>query len=139
MSYVALRSIKVQKPDRTMDVRGPGDPVPEAETWRNVELWVRRGYIAPADGTTLQPMKAAKKPMIPVDPEGKPIADLVAYKGAKAPPVVVEEGPAAPTHESLSKLTKVQLIQMGEKYGLELSDTALKEELIASVLNAAKA
>jgi len=139
MPYVALRSIKVQKSDRTVEVRNPGDPVPEADTWRNVELWVRRGYVAPGDGTTLQPVKASKKPMIPVDPQGNPIADLVAYKGGAVAPVVVEEGPASPTHESLSKLTKVQLIQMGEKYGLDLNDTSLKEELIASVLNAAKA
>jgi hypothetical protein len=126
MSYVALRSIKVQKPDRTVEIRSPGEAVPEADSWANVELWVRRGYIAPADGSTLQPVKAARKPAVPY----QPIATQ-----PEAPPV---DAPAGPTHESLSKLTKVQLIQMGEKYGLELNDAALKEELISSVLSASK-
>lgn len=123
MSYVALRSMKIQKPDGTMELRKPGDPVPEADGWSDPERWVRRQWIAPADGQTLRPMKPPRKPSVP----------------AKLPePAVVEEAPAAPTHESLSKLTKVQLIQMGEKYGMELNDAALKEELIASVLNAAR-
>jgi len=141
MPYVALRSMKVQKPDRTVEVRSPGDPVPEAESWPNVELWVRRGYISPADGATLQPVKAVKKPMVPITPDGKPIEDLAKYKaerdGFAEPPASAPAGSVAPTHESLSKLTKVQLVEMGERYGVLLSDAALKEELIASVLAAA--
>jgi hypothetical protein len=137
MSYVALRSIKVQRPDRSLEIRSPGDPVPEAKTWRNVELWVRRGYITPADGATLQPVKAAKQPMIPIDPQGNPIEDLAAYKERGMPRTLANDGPAKPTLDSLRALTKVQLIQLGETYGLELNDTALKEELIASVLRMA--
>lgn len=143
MSYIALRSLKVQKADGTMDLRQPGEPVPEAAKWRNLELWVRRGWVAPADAEATNQIlhKAKPKPMIPVDPGGKPIEDLEAYKAKRDSVVAAPSEPAgavALTHESLSKLTKVQLIQLGEKYGLTLNDTGLKEELIGAVLTASK-
>lgn len=141
MPYVAVRSLKVQRPDGTMDLRAPGQAVPEAANWTDVERWVRRGWIAPSEPGSAKPAKVTPKPSVPVDPDGNPIHDLPAFIAkrdglAAAVPKEAPVRPAMPTHESLSKLTKVQLIEMGEKLGLELSDTALKEELIASVLAA---
>lgn len=144
MPYVAIKSIKIQKADGTMELRGPGDPVPEAAGWRDTERWVRRGWIAPAEAKAAQPVKATPKPSVPITPAGEPIKDLEAYKAERdgyAARAESGEGTGAviPDRDTLAKLTKVQLIEMGEKYGLELSDAVLKEELIASVIEAAEA
>lgn len=135
MSYIALRSLKVQKPDGKMDLRAPGDPVPEAAKWKDVDRWVRRGWIAETDPATIKTKKGTpRKKSVPA----KLKETVAAVPEAPAPePEPAPTGPTAPlSKDELAKLTKVQLITVGLKYGVSLSESSLKEELIEEVLKA---
>lgn len=141
MSYVALRSLKVQKADGSLEIRSPGSPVPEAENWPSVDRWVRRGWIAPGTAEAVkQSSKAVGPRTVAVDPEGKRIKDVEAYKAGetarKKESVMAGEMPL--TEETLAGLTKVQLIKLGEKYGVELAETERKDELVSKVIRASK-
>jgi hypothetical protein len=127
MSYIALRSLKVQKADGTMEIRRPGDPVPEAATWKDVNRWVRRGWVAETDPSTIKSKKAV--------PRKKSVPASVKEKIPTEPPPARDPS-LPPTREELSKLTKIQLIAVGLKYGLELSENSLKDELVEAVLGA---
>lgn len=69
MPYIAQRTIKVQNSEGKIVIRNRGDDVPEADDFPNPEVWVRRGYIKPADVETglasgyyrdkIKPMRAA--------------------------------------------------------------------------------
>ena len=54
MPHIALKAMKIQvigedgKP--TIEIRQPGQEVPEAETWKNPGVWVRRGSMTDANG-----------------------------------------------------------------------------------------
>ena len=129
MSYIALRSLKVQKADRTLEIRKPGDPVPEAAEWKNLDLWIRRGFVAETDQETVRTKKdVPRKKSISAE-----LKEEVPTNPASAPPKLS----VYPTREELSKLTKIQLIAEGLKYGLNLSENALKEELVNAVLDVA--
>ena len=54
MSYTCIKPMKVQNPKTgKVDLRNPGDPVPEADDWVNAGLWVKRGFLMPDDQETL--------------------------------------------------------------------------------------
>lgn len=40
MSFVALKSIKVQTADGVIETRKPGDAVPEAAGWKNLQAYI---------------------------------------------------------------------------------------------------
>lgn len=136
MPYVALRSLKVQKADGSMELRKPGDLVPEADSWVDAERWVRRLWIAPVDSPSV--MATTGKP------QKQPVkAQPVPPKQATLP--LPEQAPEAPvpalnalTAEELGKLTKVQIIKLGEKFGLTLAEVEKKDDLIGKVLVASR-
>jgi len=131
MSYIALRSLKVQKADGTMDLRAPGDPVPEAANWKDVDRWVRRGWLSETDPVTIKAKKAPRKKSVPAKVE-----KVVMEQPAPAPAPEPEQPSPPASRDELAKLTKVQLIAIGLKYGVSLNENSLKEELIEEVLKA---
>jgi hypothetical protein len=67
MSYTALRAMKVQTASGKYEMRKPGDPVPEAASWPNPGLWVKRGYLKKNDGKAAHEIeRRAPKPPRPV-------------------------------------------------------------------------
>jgi hypothetical protein len=108
MPYVVIKPMKVQKADGTIEIRQPGEAVPEADGWANPGIWVKRGFLAPTDQATanasgymrekLKPMveageDAAQRAEAPVPQPGQP---LPGYQGQSAPEVVDgEEDPMA--------------------------------------------
>jgi len=55
MSYTCMKPMKVQNLQTgKVDNRKPGDPVPEAASWPNPAVWVKRGFIQPDDAMTAQ-------------------------------------------------------------------------------------
>lgn len=99
MGYIAVKSIKVQKSDGVIDIRKPGEEVPEAKDWPNAALWIKRGYIMPTDqesAVTAGLVREKLKPMVP--------ADRAAVERGKAPvPQAGEDLPGYQGQMSTSK------------------------------------
>jgi len=48
--FKALRSFKVKSQDGTYRIVKPGEALPEAKTWHNVQVWIRRRWITDEHG-----------------------------------------------------------------------------------------
>lgn len=77
--YTAAREIKVQMTDGSVDIRAPGQKVPEAAGWPDAARWVAQGALIPDPGTQVPPSLRRKSVNIAVDPDGTPIDDVQAY------------------------------------------------------------
>ena len=102
MSFVALRPLNIQKPDGTMEVRAPGQPVSEAAAWPKVQSWLSRGWIALAEGAVMPQVRPDYTPSRAVDPDGRPIADLEKYKAER----------------DVRQMTRKQVLAAAAHYGL---------------------
>lgn len=103
MSFVALRPLNIQKPDGTMEVRSPGQSVPEAGGWPNLQSWLNRGWIALAEGAVMPLVRPDFTPNRAVDPDGRPIADIEKYKAERdARQMTRKQVLAAATHYGLA-------------------------------------
>ncbi len=63
--------MKVQKADGSVELRQAGEPVPEAATWANPGVWIKRGWIQADDHATSMESgytRGKLKPMIPAGP-----------------------------------------------------------------------
>lgn len=49
MNYTALKTMKVQNSAGQIEIRKPGDKVPEALTWPNVNVYIKRGFLEADD------------------------------------------------------------------------------------------
>lgn len=94
MSYVLCKPMKVQVAPGKLEQRQAGDPIPEAASWANPAIWIKRGFIRPTtqeaaaesgySRAKLQPMRPAKDADAirgtgaPIPRAGKP---LPGYKG----------------------------------------------------------
>lgn len=79
MPYVALVALKIQRPDGTIEVRKPGEPVPEAEGWKNLDAYVRSrrvGFVAETE--TPAKAKGSKTAKPTGDATSEPAADAIA-------------------------------------------------------------
>lgn len=63
MSWIAKRVVRIQRNGKPVEIR-PGEPVPEAEHWKNRRTCVELGLIAQVDdaGSPVTPEEPAKKP-----------------------------------------------------------------------------
>ena len=77
--YTALQDIKVQMPDGSIETRTPGQPVPEAADWSNVQRYVAQGRLAADSGTIVPALHRSKSHNLAVDPDGNPIDDVPLY------------------------------------------------------------
>lgn len=81
--YVALRQIKIQTPTG-IEVRRRGDKVSMAEVNNNPDALLRMNYIChEADAQDRLSGEKGPLPVVPVDANGEPIADLESYKAQK--------------------------------------------------------
>lgn len=63
--YKALKQLKVQTEDGKIEIRNPGDIVPEADDWPNLQPWISKGFIAPMDQETSSKHKWNRKKIKP--------------------------------------------------------------------------
>jgi len=84
MNYIALKEIKIKTDDGRYVVRKPGEAVPEAAGWKNVEYWVRAKHIGPAEDEEA-PLASEGKPAVKpaVKAKGKGPAKKTSKKGTR--------------------------------------------------------
>lgn len=141
MSYVLLRSMKVQKADGSYEMRQPGAAVPEAANWPNPGVWVKRGYIRPTDGkAVVMGERAARQPMRAVTD-----ADLEDWQNRKVsrengtldePAPAPEETAEKFTEDQLLAMTKDELLELAEGFGITAEKKATKADLAQAILDA---
>lgn len=150
MGYTCTRPMKVQNlKTGKVELRQPGQPVPEAESWPNAAIWIKRGYIqaddhetAAASGYTrdkLLPARKATKEDIargknaPVPKTGE---DLPGYQGqGDVLPVVTEKDDETLTEEQLLEMSEEDLLELGGTYDLSLNG-AEKADMVLAILEA---
>lgn len=143
MSYVLMRSMKVQKDDGTVELRQPGDPCPEAAKWPNPGVWVRRGYIKPIEAVNIPGYDRGKlKPMKEATAEdakrGQNAPDQRAAAQASAE-VNTDAGTGAGEGEGdpmaeLMALSRGDLNALAEEHGIEDPHKLPNKEAVASAI-----
>ncbi len=71
MPYELVKAMKIQTADGKIELRQAGAPCPEADTWPNPAVWIKRGFIRPTDHETALKSGYARdrlKPMVPAGP-----------------------------------------------------------------------
>ena len=142
MGYITARSMKIQKADGTVELRGPGQPVPEAETWANPAIWVKRGYITPTDGELVEYSRKKLKPARPSTSEDakRAVARVPMPKaplpGTEEPAVELAGLPEdADTRTELLKMSRADLNEFAEDNGVaDASSYSNKGALADAVL-----
>lgn len=108
--YIALRELKIDTTDangkRFLEIRQPGEPVPEAESWRNPGIWIMRGDITDAEGFVWRNRKKTGERLMvgevaappPPDPTPEPpkVAELKPEPAAPKPPSRYDDPEAKP-------------------------------------------
>lgn len=143
MSYVLLRSMKIQKEDGTMELRPPGADCPEAEKWANPGVWVRRGYIKPKDPGVSQVYDRSK--LVPAKKATQKDADrgknpqtttAVASEISKRPKEPEPPAKEDPITELLA-LSRNDLNALAEEHGVgDPSRLANKEAVAKAIVEA---
>ena len=118
--YRALRSLKVQKADGTMSKRQPGDPVPEAATFRNLKSWINRGWITDEDGSTPPEHRAVAEKVLEPAPEPK---------AEPTPEPVAKEAEPEDLASELASLSKRDLNALAKEQDLNPKDYESREDL----------
>jgi hypothetical protein len=138
--YVAVKSIKVQVGPGKIEIRQPGQSVPEAENWPNPGLWVKRGFIRPADGAAVVPGYDRGK----LQPAREATAEDAKRGEAKVPapnkPIEGYQGQGQVKEseldaKTLSKMTNAELEDLGETFGLNLHGMK-KADMVDAILDA---
>ncbi len=135
--YIALRNIKVQTANG-VEIRKPGEAVPEAEKWPNPRLWIERGYIEFSG-------KGGKG--LPVHHRGKTLPNRKAEESdlkrgglkkpeeKKADPILEEADKNEDGRISKTELLKLQRNQLDELAGnFNLEGPFKNKEAIADAL-----
>lgn len=139
--------MKVQKADGSVELRQPGAPVPEAATWANPGIWIKRGWIQADDHATAVESGYARgklKPMVPADPAaiaratshvpipGKPLPGMASPAADPALPTLDED---QDTISELKKMRREDLEKLAVEH--EIADPASypnKDELAKAIL-----
>jgi len=85
MGWVAKKRQKIQRGNKVVWVE-PGDPIPEAEYWRNRQIWIDSGHIALVGEV---PAEVAKK--VKVKPKPKPEPESVVQPKVEEAPEFSDE------------------------------------------------
>ena len=140
MSYTLLRSMKIQCADGRVEIRQPGAAVPEAATWQNPGIWVKRGYMKADDGKPIPPGTLGPRvPMRAVTPE-----DLARRAGAE--PAIIEDlakvdevdptDTRIVTEETLLAMSKEDLMALAKNNDVKVSPIMKKVEIAKALLDA---
>lgn len=122
----------------------PGDKVPEAETWRNLTLYVQRGYVCregqepPRNRPTGSEVrvaiaKPAAKPEPAPEPTPEPEPEPETQPGPEPQPEPEPENPL--TEKALKAKSKAELQELAESMGLNPDQN--KGDLVKAILGAA--
>ncbi len=150
MSYTCIRPMKVQNANGVVEMRAPGDPVPEAASWPNPALWIKRGFIQADDHATvlesgytrdrLLPMREATEADkkrgtgSPVPQRGKPLPG----HAAKGDDTGDADGDAGGDDLSeLMSLTRSDLDALAEEHGIDAPGGMPNKEAVAKAIVAA--
>lgn len=96
--WIVTKVLRIQRDGSTV-LLYPGDPIPEAELWRNQDVWERRGYIRKILRPTLSnpvavrithPLKAKQVEIVLTDVIETPRKDKSRKKGKKPIEVLIE-------------------------------------------------
>ena len=150
MGYTCTKPFKVQKADGTMELRRPGQPVPEAAGWANPALWIKRGFIQADDHETakasgyardrLEPMREAtaadaKRAEAHVPMPNKPLPGSEPDGGEGEGEGLSED---QDTKSELMKLRRDELEGLASEQGIEdPAEYPNKEALADAILEAA--
>lgn len=156
MSYVLLRSMKIKIDGPPgWELRPAGSLVPEAASWPNPGLWVKRGIIAPVDADTrveydrskLQPMREAtdedfKRSHAEIPTLGKPLPGYQGLGNVQDPIESEEEASVQDDDSEEAVLTLPQLMDLkrkdlntlAEAYGIENPKSLRKREDVADAI-----
>ncbi len=136
MPYELVKAMKIQTADGKVELRQAGLPCPEADTWPNPAVWIKRGFIRPIDHETALKSGYARdklKPMVPAGPAAVARAtSLVPVPGKPLPGVLDED---QDTISELKKMKREDLDKLAAKH--EVADPASypnKGELAKAVL-----
>jgi hypothetical protein len=158
--YKALRNFKVKGADGEYRMVKPGEKVPEAATWKNVAVWIRRRWITDENGNeddgrhfiTGRAPHAHRKidvgvPRSPAqsvsDKKAAPLPQ--ASPAALPPPEPVTAEPVEPVDNQgdstspevsemeLTKMVKSDLQALASKYGITINGKT-KPDLVQAIL-----
>lgn len=150
MGYICLKPMKVALTDGSgrTELRRPGDAVPEASTWANPALYIRRGWISATDGDTMRASgyhRDKLKPMVVADAAAKARAQapvpqtgeqLPGYKG----PESEEKSTDSDQDEAIAEmmeLSRSDLDALAEEHGVDDSDKMPNKRAVAEAIVAA--
>lgn len=115
MSYTCTKPMKVQVAPGKLEMRKPGDPVPEADTWANPGIWIKRGFIRPDDQETALASGYTREKLKPA----RPATDADAERGMNTP--VPKTNKPLPGYQGQGNVlsadadTKTELMKMGRE------------------------
>lgn len=156
--HKALRSFKVTGNNGQTRIVKPGDAVPEAATWKNPEVWVRRRWITDANGNTYDGRHFVTGKTRTVDvvnvqgppPAAKPAGRVGPMRAGSRPEPAGDVGPTSPEPAApattapdaakcyegaeLKRMTKADVVTVAESMGLAVDGT--KDDIIDSILEA---
>ena len=141
--YKALRSFKVTGKDGKTRMVKPGDPVPEAQTWKNPLVYVRRRWITDADGNVYDGRHYKSGQMVSIVKRSSTEAPVKAAIKAPAPAPAPAPSPTkqkelklekAYTKGELEKMKKEEVLEVAESMGLGTDGT--KADLMEAILGA---
>lgn len=144
MSYTLLRSMKVKTADGRVELRQPGDKVPEAATWRDPGVWVKRGYIKPDSGDVAYSMHSRGKKNKSRSATPEEIAERETRKEKRKAEKVAKEVESEPINaydaeeieKQLKELSKHDLMSLAEGNGIQMDPSAKKADIIQALLDA---
>lgn len=123
IEYIICRAMRVQVRPGVVELRQPGERVPEANDWPNPGSWVRRGYIKPASPGPIPGYDRGKlKPAVP------------AKKREPTPEPAQEPAPKL-TRDGLLSMKNADLEDLGDTFGLQLHG-AKKSDMVEAILEA---
>ncbi len=121
MGYTCIRPMKVQNASGEVEMRKPGDAVPEADTWANPGLWIKRGFIQADDIETSRKAGYSREKLLPAreaTPEDNQQAvSKVPQQGTPLPGVDTDDASDEQLSELL-ELSRSDLDALAEEHGI---------------------
>lgn len=134
MSYIAARQMKVQVAPGKVEVRRPGEPVPEAEDWVNVGAYVRRGYLTHDGNKDLTYDRRKLKPSVVADDAARARGAAPGVTPAPLPPPLPTPVPTTGPAADLMLLNRGDLDSLALEHGVERPERMANKLLVVQAL-----
>ena len=145
MGYVCVKPTKVQNDSGQVEIRQPGESVPEAANWPNPGMWIKRGYIRTDDHETAIASGYTREKLLPMrestdEDIARGAGTLVPKAGVPLPPGRDDPGGLLEDSDSKSELmslSRADMESLATEHGVEnASDYPNKGELADAILAA---